>query len=105
MIINKHYQKLLSGGGEMGERIRKKDWDKTKVGNIKNWPQSLYTTLSIILNSKFPMFLWWGPELICFYNDAYRPSLGMEGIHPSILGQRAEDALPELWDTMKSLIE
>ena len=105
MIINKHYQKLLSGGGEMGERIRKKDWDKTKVGNIENWPQSLYTTLSIILNSKFPMFLWWGPELICFYNDAYRPSLGMEGKHPSILGQRAEDAWPEIWDTIKPLID
>lgn len=104
MTINK-YQKLLSGGGEMGERIRKKDWSTTEVGNIESWPQSLYTTLSIILNSKFPMFLWWGPELICFYNDAYRPSLGIEGKHPSILGQKAKDAWPEIWNTIKPLID
>jgi hypothetical protein len=68
---------------EMGNLIRAKDWSKTPVGPIDSWPQSLRTTLSIILNSKFPMFLWWGPELICFYNDAYRPSLGNNGKHPT----------------------
>ena len=65
---------FLAGGGEMGELIRQKDWRNTPVGIPENWPQSLRTTLSIILNSKFPMFLFWGPDLICFYNDAYRPS-------------------------------
>ena len=96
---------FLSGGGEMGYLIRSKDWKHTPVGEPANWPQSLLTTLSIIINSKFPMFLWWGPDLICFYNDAYRPSLGKDGKHPSILGMRAEQAWPEIWDTIKPLID
>ncbi len=57
---------FLTGGGEMGRLTRDKDWSKTSLGAMQFWPQSLRTTLSIILNSKFPMFLWWGPELICF---------------------------------------
>ncbi len=96
---------FLTGGGEMGELIRQKDWSKTPVGNPKKWPQSLRTTLSIILNSKFPMFLFWGPELICFYNDAYRQSLGNEGKHPNILGGRGEDYWSEIWEDIKPLID
>lgn len=100
---NQHY--FLSGGGEMGKLIRAKDWSKTCLGAPDTWPQSLRTTLSIILNSKFPMFLFWGPELICFYNDAYRPSLGEEGKHPRILGQTAEEAWPEIWSVIYPLIQ
>ncbi|MGZ8510723.1 MAG: PAS domain S-box protein [Chitinophagaceae bacterium] len=96
---------FLQGGGEMGELICSKDWIKTPVGAIAKWPQSLRTTLGIIIKSKFPMFLWWGPELICFYNDAYRPSLGNEGKHPSILGMPAKEAWPEIWDIIKPLID
>jgi len=96
---------FLSGGGNMGTLIREKDWHKNVLGNPEGWPQSLRTTLSILLNSKFPMFLWWGPELICFYNDAYRPSLGENGKHPSILGMRAKDAWPEIWEMIKPLID
>src|SRR5882672_8542719 len=96
--------RFLSGGGEMGALIRSKDWNKTAVGPVKDWPQSLRTTLSIILNSKFPMFLWWGPELICFYNDAYRPSLGHNGKHPIILGMPAAEAWEEIWDIVSPLV-
>lgn len=96
---------FLAGGGEMGRLIREKDWSDNPLGTPSAWPQSLRTTLSILLNSKFPMFLWWGPELICFYNDAYRPSLGKEGKHPSILGMKAIDAWPEIWDTIKPMID
>ncbi|PXY46006.1 PAS domain S-box protein [Flavobacterium hydrophilum] len=103
-MINKvHY--FLEGGGEMGQLIRSKDWSKTALGAPDIWPQSLRTTLGIILNSKFPMFLWWGEELTCFYNDAYRPSLGNEGKHPNILGQKAEDAWPEIWPVIFPLIQ
>jgi PAS domain S-box-containing protein len=97
--------KFLAGGGEMGELARRKDWSKTPVGSPETWPQSLRTTLSIILNSKFPMFLWWGPQLTCFYNDAYRPSLGQNGKHPFIFGQNAEEAWPEIWTIIKPLID
>src|SRR6186997_219703 len=95
---------FLAGEGEMARLIRAKDWSKTSLGQPAYWPQSLRITLSIILNSKFPMFLWWGPELLCFYNDAYRPSLGIEGKHPSILGMNAEQAWVEIWHVIKPLI-
>ena len=96
---------FLSGGGEMGALMRGKDWSKTSVGNPDQWPQSLRTTLSIILNSRFPMFLFWGPEHTCFYNDAYRPSLGNDGKHPGILGSRGEDYWQEIWPFIKPLID
>ncbi len=96
---------FLRGGGEMGELIRAKDWSKTSLGDLVGWPQSLRTTLSIILNSKFPMFLFWGPELICFYNDAYRPSLGNNGKHPNILGGKGEVFWAEIWKDIKPIID
>jgi PAS domain S-box-containing protein len=96
---------FLAGGGEMGQLIREKDWSTTPVGNPETWPQSLRTILNIIINSRFPMFLWWGPELTCFYNDAYRPSLGKHGKHPGILGEAAETAWAEIWPIIKPLID
>lgn len=98
-------QDFLSKGGEMGALTRAKDWSKTTVGSVETWPQSLRTTLGLLLNSKFPMFLFWGPEHICFYNDAYRPSLGNDGKHPSILGQKGVDSWPEIWDFIKPLLD
>lgn len=89
----------------MGQFTRDKDWEQTPLGPAESWPQSLKTTLSILLNSRFPMFLWWGPDLLCFYNDAYRPSLGQHGKHPSILGMPARQAWSEIWETIKPLID
>ncbi|MET3028009.1 PAS domain S-box protein [Flavobacterium sp. UW10123] len=102
--MSKNYS-FLANGGEMGQLTRAKDWSKTAVGPIELWPQSLRTTLGILLNSKFPMFLFWGPEHICFYNDAYRPSLGNDGKHPSILGEKGAEYWPEIWDFIKPLID
>ena len=96
---------FLANGGEMGALTRAKDWSKTSVGSVELWPQSLRTTLGILLNSKFPMFLFWGPDHICFYNDAYRPSLGNDGKHPAILGQKGAEFWPEIWDFIKPLID
>lgn len=96
---------FLSGDGEMAMLTRAKDWSKTEAGPIAQWPQSLQTTLGIVLKCKFPMFLWWGAELLCFYNDAYRPSLGENGKHPDILGMPARLAWPEIWHVIKPLID
>lgn len=96
---------FLKGTGEMGRIIREKDWSKNPLGQPETWPQSLRSTLSIILNSKFPMFLFWGEELICFYNDAYRPSLGNEGKHPNILGGNGKEAWPEIWEVIGHQID
>ncbi|MDB5029780.1 PAS domain-containing sensor histidine kinase [Mucilaginibacter sp.] len=99
------YSHYLQGGGEMGRLTRELDWSENVLGDPEGWSQSLLTTISIILNSRFPMFLWWGPELIQFYNDAYRPSLGNNGKHPNALGQRGEECWPEIWPVIKPLID
>lgn len=101
----KFQQPYFDGGGEMGALIRSYDWCKTVLGPPENWSQSLLTTISIMLKSRFPMFLWWGDELIQFYNDAYRPSLGNEGKHPKALGQHGEECWPEIWPVIKPLID
>jgi len=104
-IQHKSISPYLQGGGEMGELTRAFDWSKTPVGTPETWSQSLLTTVGIILNSKFPMFLWWGTDLIQFYNDAYRPSLGNDGKHPTALGQKGEECWPEIWPVIKPLID
>jgi len=96
---------FLNNGGEMGELMREKDWQKTSLGSPETWPHSLRTTLSILLNSKFPMYLFWGPELLCFYNDAFRPSLGNDGKHPKMLGEKAEEQWAETWAHIKPMID
>ncbi|MCG2615098.1 PAS domain-containing protein [Terrimonas sp. NA20] len=96
---------FLSYPGEMAGIMRKKDWTNSPLGPPAKWPLSLQTALGIILHSKFPMFIWWGPELRCFYNDAYRPSLGKDGKHPSILGEPAAEAWAEIWPIIYPLIK
>ncbi len=96
---------FLQGGGEMGELTRNFNWAATPVGDPSQWPQSLRTTVSNLLHSRFPMFLWWGEEMIQFYNDAYRPSLGKDGKHPSALGARGIDTWPEIWHIISPLHE
>lgn len=103
--INSDNLPFFKGGGEMGNLTRSYNWYDTSLGDPKLWPQSLKTTISIILNSKFPMFLFWGEDLICFYNDAFRPSLGMEGKHPSMLGKPAIMFWQEIWKDIFPLIE
>jgi PAS domain S-box-containing protein len=81
----------------MGVMMRAMDWAATPLGPVQSWPQSLRTTLSIMLAARYPMYVAWGPELIQFYNDAYRPILGANK-HPAALGQRTPECLPEIWD-------
>ena len=96
---------FLRGGGEMGALIRGFDWAGTPLGPVEDWSESLKTMVGVILHSDFPMFLWWGDEMIQFYNDAYRPSLGENGKHPLALGQSAPDCWPEIWSTIYPLIQ
>lgn len=95
----------LTGGGEIGDRIRSIDWSITPLGPIDNWPHELLSTLNLILNSKSPLFIFWTQELYCFYNDAFRPSLGNEGKHPSFLGKPAKKFWPEAWHIIKPLTD
>ena len=86
----------LRGGGAAGELIRSLDWASSPLGSIETWPAGLNATLGLLLNSRFPMFLWWGPELTQFYNDAYTPSFG-QGKHPRAMGQSGRDCWGEIW--------
>ncbi len=95
---------FLRGGGEMGQLIRTHDWSRSQVGSPETWPQPLRTALRFLLNTGHPMYVWWGPELLCFYNDAYRRSIGPER-HPFSLGQPAEAVWAEIWDTIGPQIE
>jgi PAS domain S-box-containing protein len=103
--VVKKFPKYLLGGGEAGAIIRSIDWSKNPLGPIDRWPENLQITLSIILNSKFPMFLFWGSELVSFYNDAYRPSLGANGKHPKAMGQKGAEVWPEIWGVIKHHID
>ncbi|MEO6904663.1 MAG: ATP-binding protein [Bacteroidia bacterium] len=98
-------KRFLRGGGEMGDLIRSYDWSQNELGAIENWPQNLLSTLSIILNSKFPMVLFWGKSLIYFYNDAYRPSMGDNGKDPIVLGQKGEACCSEIWSFAKPIFD
>lgn len=89
----------------MAELTRNKDWSTTPVGAIDTWPSTLLTTVNLILNSTFPMFIFWGERLTQFYNDAYRPSLGQNGKHPTALGQDGADCWPEIWSAIHPIIE
>jgi signal transduction histidine kinase len=79
----------------MGERIRQLDWSQTLLGPVATWPQSLLTAVNIMLGSRFPMMVHWGPELVHFYNDGYAAIL--QGKHPGALGQPAEPWWREMW--------
>ncbi|MGP1385519.1 MAG: PAS domain S-box protein [Thainema sp.] len=87
---------IFVGGGKMGELMRSQDWSQTSLGKVEQWSQSLKTAVRIMLTSRQPMFVWWGPELINLYNDAYRDILG--GKHPQALGQPAAVVWHEIWD-------
>jgi hypothetical protein len=96
--------RFLENAGEMGELVRSYDWASTSLGMPHQWPRSLQITVSIVLHSAFPMFLFWGKEeLICFYNDAFRPSLGNEGKHPAI-GKRGKEVWADIWEFAGPLI-
>jgi two-component sensor histidine kinase len=94
---------FLAGGGEMGAAIRAFNWGATPLGPPECWPRTLRTCLRIMLASRQPMWVWWGPELINFYNDAYLPIIG--GKHPAALGRPARIVWSEIWDQIKDRIQ
>lgn len=89
----------------MGQRMRAFNWANTTVGTPDTWPPALRNTVSLLLRSKFPMFLLWGEDYIQFYNDAYRPSFGTDGKHPTALGQSGRECWKEAWDVLGPLLE
>jgi signal transduction histidine kinase len=87
---------FLPDGGQTGALVRSIDWSQHPLGSPDQWPSTLKVTLGIIFGSRHPMFLWWGADLIQFYNDAYLPSFG-QGKHPVSMGQKGAECWPEIW--------
>jgi signal transduction histidine kinase len=94
----------IFGAGEMADLTRRFDWDQIPIGPIARWPDVLLITVNTILASPHPMFLWWGPDLVQFYNDGYRQCLRGDK-HPRALGQNGKQCWPEVWPTIGPQIE
>jgi signal transduction histidine kinase len=95
--------RVFPGSSELAARMRAFDWSETPLGPPEGWPENLRTALGIILTSRFPMNLWWGPSLTLFYNDAYVSFLGKK--HPHALGRPGREAWAEIWDTIGPMID
>ena len=95
---------VLAEGGEMGARMRAFDWARTPVGPVATWPANLRALVRLLLDSRQPMLLWWGPALTQFYNDAYRASLG-EDRHPAALGADGRAFWAEAWPVIGPEVE
>jgi PAS domain S-box-containing protein len=90
-------------GGFMGELIRSKDWSATALGPIETWSTSLRMMVNFLLANRFPLLLWWGPQYLSIYNDAYRPVLGNK--HPNALGLPVSECWSEIWHILQPLID
>lgn len=94
-MVNTRDQGLAVGTsapGEMRERIDAFDWAATPLGPRAAWSPSLTFAVDMIVASRFPSALRWGPELVLIYNDAYAPMLGER--HPRVLGKTFAEAPP-----------
>lgn len=89
---------------EMVAMLRNTDWSSTPLGPPSTWPEALRLQLNICFESAFPIAVWWGPDLIQFYNDGYRPILGATK-HPQAFGRPAVETWPDIWPTIGPLVE
>jgi hypothetical protein len=96
-------QDLFVDGGRTGALMREHDWSRSPLGHPSAWPPSLRTVVGLLLRSRFPMFVAWGPELGFLYNDAYADILGAK--HPAALGRRFSDIWSEIWTDISPLVD
>ncbi|MXQ14241.1 PAS domain-containing sensor histidine kinase [Microvirga makkahensis] len=94
---------FLSGGGEMGARMRAHDWSASPLGEPGTWPRSLRTLVRLMLNAKQAMFIAWGPELAFLYNDDYIPIFGAK--HPHALGLPFAEVWSDIWEQIAPLVD
>jgi len=102
MVTEGLKSKFPASAGSMADLVRTFDWGATSLGPIEGWCSTLRTTVELMLSSRFPKCLFWGPELICIYNDAYRPMLGSK---PEALGKPVQISWPEVWPDLKPIAD
>jgi len=96
---------FFTGNGEIERLIREKDWENSSIGAVDSWPQSLLTSLSILLSSKFPMTLFWGNDFTFFYNDALQQSFATSINSSDLFGKPAKEAWQENWPLIQPVIQ
>lgn len=96
---------LFPGPGEMAARCRAFDWASTPLGPTSGWSRSLRTIVSTMMESRHPMFLWWGADLVQIFNDGYLPSFGNTGRDVTALGARGREHWVEIWPVIGPQIE
>ena len=94
---------FLPPGGTTGSEIRGRDWSETSLGPPEDWPPALRSALSLMLSCPTAMFLAWGPDLLCFYNDAYRPILGYR--LDTALGRPFREVWASIWNDIGPLVD
>jgi signal transduction histidine kinase/DNA-binding response OmpR family regulator len=94
---------FFRGGCELGALVRAKDWSATPLGPPDAWSSALRTTVSLVTANRFPQLLWWGPDYISIYNDAYAPVLGAK--HPWALGLPFREVWPEVANVLGPMID
>jgi hypothetical protein len=95
---------FMAGEGVAATLMRATDWSRTPIGPAHSWPESLRTMVAVLLASRQPMLLWWGPSFVQFYNDAFIPSFG-QGKHPKAMGQSAFECWQEVWPIIEPQID
>lgn len=88
---------------DLGQVFDAFDWTGSELGPVDAWPQSLRIAVGICLNSRFPMFVWWGPSLVNIYNDAYAPMLGKR--HPVAFGRPARESWADIWEAIAPQVQ
>ncbi|ESQ75632.1 ATP-binding protein [Asticcacaulis sp. AC402] len=86
---------LFRGESETAALMRQFDWSRTSLGPVSHWPQALKTAVRIMLTSRQPIWIGWGPDLVFLYNDPYRSIIG--GKHPHMLGQPTSVVWADIW--------
>ncbi|MET4203529.1 ATP-binding protein [Bradyrhizobium sp. RT3a] len=93
---------FLADGGKLGAMMSARDWSDSPLGHPRDWSQALKTTVSMLLAAQAQIVLFWGPDFVALYNDAYAPGIGAN--HPRALGRPAIENWGELWDDLEPLL-
>lgn len=87
----------------MGCEVRAHDWSSTPLGPLESWPQSLRTSVGMLINNIEPKALTWGPDFLTIHNDSYLPFVRPP--RPHGIGAPFPDVCPDLWPVLAGLFD
>ena len=96
------HHEVFVGDSESARLLRAHDWSNSELGDASGWPETLKVALRLMLTSRFEMWVGWGPDVVFFYNDAYRPTLGIK--HPAAMARPTREVWPEIWDDIEKRV-